>query len=525
MMLVRVKNMVKSIGIRDLFSIEEISIYEGNRIGLIGKNGTGKSTLLSMLSERVEEGSAACIGSLGYVKQLPEDNGRHLSGGERTLVQLQEVFGLPHSVLLLDEPTNNLDWKRIEWLEKQLLAFKGGMIISSHDRELLDRVCTEIWELENGKLTVYGGNYTYYEERKELEKQQYQFKYEQYMDEKRRLSDLYRRKKQQSESMDRPPSRMGSSEWRLHKDKAAGKRKKVERVSKVISEKLERLEKVEKPFDWNEVKMEMALQQPLHAKQAVVLKKLSKAFGRRLLYEIEYAKVKTGSKTALLGDNGTGKTTLLHQILSGEDGAEVAPLAKIGVLHQQLNAMPTEKTVLEYVKQGSTKPEHLIRIILGRLHFYEEAVHKSISVLSGGEKAKAGIAKLLASDCNMLCLDEPTNHLDIEAMQALETLLQEFEGTVLFISHDRRFVSNVADALLLIENQKVVSFTGSYGQYKESQKNSAAVSVEREEKMILENRLANVIGKLSMPEFSHEKEKWEQEYEHLLSRLKELMKW
>ncbi|MFC0521975.1 ribosomal protection-like ABC-F family protein [Pontibacillus salicampi] len=525
MRILHAHNIDYSIGERNVLSIKELSIHSGNRIGLVGKNGIGKSLLLHYLLGKTEETPAVqWNGSVHYFSQLDDIQSAEWnkqSGGEKTLRKLQHIFQEPADLLLLDEPTNNLDWHQIELLEQKLLQQKAAFVIVSHDRALLDTVCSTIWELDEGDVHVYNGNYSYYQEAKALQVRQQHEAFEAYTKEKKRLTERMRQKEQQAKGMNKPPARMGSSEWQLHKGKASGKKQKVERVTKVIQERIDRLDKVEKPFEWDKVTMGARNSSPIHRKHVLFAKEISKTLEGSPLYLIPSLKLKTGSKTALLGKNGSGKSTLLHQLLN-ERQDNWSAQATIGHFEQTLEALPAEESILQFTQANSTLPQHEIRIILGRLHFKEEEVHKPIGVLSGGERVKAALARLLTGDYNVLVLDEPTNHLDVEAIAALESLVVAYPGTILFVSHDRRFVSKTANHLWMLEKQQVTSYAGSLSSYQEYMDRDKAVSPLTEDKMRLENKLTELIGRLSAPEPKENIEDLEKQYAETLATLRSL---
>lgn len=516
-----------SIGDRTILDIKELTIHHRDRIGLIGKNGEGKSLLLNYLVGNTDETPIVdFFGSVGFFQQLNHhiefgDSWNHLSGGEKTQAKLDEIFHQNHDLLFLDEPTNNLDWNRIEDLEARLKAFKGAFLIVSHDRKLLDAVCTKIIDLNNGEITEYKGNFSDYEEAKNLKvKQQYE-EHESYLKEKKRLTDRMRQKEQQAKGMRKPPARMGNSEWQLYKNKAAGKQKKVERVSKVIQDRIDRLEKVDKPFEWDDIKMDYVLSEPIHRKQVLMAKKLTKTINERKLYEIESLKLPTGSKTAFIGPNGSGKTTLIQQLLSMDGEIDIPKQVKIGHFEQALEKLPEDKSVLEYVQKDSHLPQHLVRIILGRLRFFEEDVHKRIGVLSGGERVKTALAKLLTGDYNVLILDEPTNHLDLEAISALEGLIRDYPGTALYVTHDRRFVEKTADHLWILDKETVSMFSGSLQEWYKSLEQPTVVDEDSYDLMALETKLTELISRLSMPGPNDNMQLLEQQYEETLKRIQQ----
>ncbi|RIW35078.1 ABC transporter ATP-binding protein [Bacillus salacetis] len=525
MLLMRARNVQYTIGDKKFFDEKEINIYQGDKIGLIGKNGQGKSLLLKYLqglTDAVPEVEWYC--SSGYFEQLNQNiSDTYLSGGEMTIKKLNALFSETSGLMFLDEPSNNLDWERIEELQKRLKTFNGSFILASHDRSLLNAVCSKIWEIEEGKLIEYQGNYDDYLQEKERQKKEQEAKYEGYTKEKKRLQERYEQKKKQAQGMDKPPSRMGNSEWQLYKGKAAGKRAKVERVSTVIRERIDRMEKVEKPFEWDAVKMEYKLQTPIHRKTLLSAKDIEKWIDGNKLYQSSHLKLKTGSKTACIGRNGCGKTTLIRQLLQEDpEQVDIAQNVKAGYFEQTLENLPENSTILEYVTEGSTLPQHVIRIILARLRFYEEDVHKPIHVLSGGERVKISLAKLLVGDYNLLILDEPTNHVDLDTLQAMEGLLRDYPGTVLVISHDRAFLDNVADKLWRFQDGTITMFDGGLQQSEEWSRQPTKADENEEEILMLETKMTELISRLSIPSPSDDVSLIEGQYQEVLRQLKEL---
>ncbi|WP_186579236.1 ribosomal protection-like ABC-F family protein [Aquibacillus kalidii] len=516
-----------SIGDRTILDIANITIHQGDRIGLIGRNGQGKTSLIKALTNTLgEDFRVNWMGSWAHFEQLnraEEGVDHYLSGGEKTITKLNKVLENKPDVLLLDEPTNNLDWKRVKALEKELANYKGSILIVSHDRHLLDAVCNKIWELEDTKITEFNGNYSFYEAEKELQRRQQYEAHETYLKEKNRLEATIRQKQNQAKGMLKPPSRMGNSEWQLHKNYAKAKQKKVQNVSKVIQRKVEQLEKVEKPIEWDQVKMDFRPLTPIHRKTILMAKRLRMQIQDRLLYNISSLKLRTGSKTAILGENGSGKTTLINQLLTDLE-IDRAEQIKVAHFDQALEKLPENETVYAYVSKDSYLPQHIIRIILARLHLHGEAVNKRIGVLSGGERVKIAIAKLLVGDYNLLVLDEPTNHLDLDALKAVEGLIRDYQGTVLFVSHDRKFVQATATNLWILENKILDSFDGTVSEYEESLKVKKAPTDIGERILKLETKLTELLSRLSLSNPKDNKEELEAEYQRILKALQGLRK-
>lgn len=244
----------------------------------------------------------------------------------------------------------------------------------------------------------------------------------------------------------------------------------------------------------------------------------SGSFSKKTLWSKSTFSLKGGEKVALLGANGSGKTTLIHKLLNGDDAIQLSPALKIGYFSQDLSTLEASESILDNVKQDAVQSETLIRIILAQLQFRGDDVYKPVSVLSGGERVKVALAKLIVSDYNTLILDEPTNFLDIQAVEALEDLLAGYPGSILFVSHDRSFVNRTATKLWVIEDQKIQEFDGNLDKWEKARQKQPSVSSTEEELMRLENRIAEVLGSLSL-EFSEEKDR---EFKELLQKKKEL---
>ncbi|MFG6149581.1 ribosomal protection-like ABC-F family protein [Halobacillus sp. B23F22_1] len=510
----RAINIHYEIGDRTLLNIDELVVHQDDRIGLIGKNGQGKTLLFQyLMKELVETADVKVSGTIEWLKQLNNEENMIGSGGEITQQKIKRVFLAEPDVLLLDEPTNNLDIKHIHDVEEKLKLFNGAYIVISHDRDLLDHVCNQIWELQDGKLHYYRGSYTFYEHQKGIEKNQQIEEYEKYQKEKNRLQETIRNKQDQAGKMRKPPSRMSNSEWQLGKNKAAAKQKKVQRAGKTLEKKLERLSKVEKPFERNQLKMSFNQVEPIYHKYVMDAEDVEK----NGLYRISPLQLRSNSKTALLGANGCGKTTLLEQILNCKEAWKEN--ARVGIFQQNLTELPDDQTIYDYVSEGSLLRESDIRTVLARLHFYKNDVFKKVGHLSGGEKVKAALAKLLVGHYNVLFLDEPTNHLDVEARKALESLIQDYPGTVLYVTHDRRFIKETANQLWVMDNETVRTFDGTYEEWEMERDKPSSVSEEEYDTMALETKLTELISRLSMPSPREDLQLLEEEYEETLKKL------
>ncbi|WP_461183442.1 Vga family ABC-F type ribosomal protection protein [Virgibacillus kimchii] len=504
---------------RLLFDVEHLQIQSKDRIGLVGKNGSGKTTLLEVLagSKQVEEGNVSYHGTIELIPQL-KNTRTTKSGGEVTQEYINRSIAKKTDILLADEPTTNLDMEHIEKVENQFSKWQGAIVIVSHDREFLDSQCNLIWELEDGKLTVYKGNYSTYVLQKNLEIRKQENAYEQYVKKKKQLEKALIEKEQKAQRATKKPKNVSTSEAKITGAKPyfANKQKKLRKSAKAIETRLEKMEGVEKVKDTPPIKMNLPNEETFKGKIILHVENVSGKIKERLLWNETTFHVRGGDKIAILGKNGTGKTTLLKKIINEADGVTSSPVMKIGYFSQNLDVLDVNKSILKNVSETSIQDETFIRTVLARLHFYRDDVYKKVDVLSGGERVKVAFAKLFVSDINTLLLDEPTNFLDIEAVEALETLLKDYEGTALIVSHDRKFLENIALRILTIENKEISLFEGSYLEYKNYVPHKA--DPNEDELQVIETKISEVLSKLSIDP----SEQLDETFQHLIARKKEL---
>lgn len=531
--LLSASHIVQYFGERKILEFEKLNVYEGDRIGIVGVNGAGKTTLLNILSGELtpDEGTVIREVPVSYFKQFRERaeqvdpqksrelglsgklSRENLSGGEMTRLGLAAMKG-DSLLTFADEPTANLDADGVE-LCCQMLEQCPTLLLISHDRAVLDRLCTRIIEVKDGGLHFYTGNFTAYRQQREQAVKRQEFEYQQYRSEKSRLEEAARQRSQASQSVRKAPSRMGNSEARIHKREAVEKAEKFDNARKSILSRLEQLEVKEKPRETPLVRIDFSLTDPPANREVVTGTHIAFHYGENLIFENASFSLPKGSKTALVGPNGAGKTTLMELIRSGAPGIRMVPKAKIGYFKQSLDTLDLNKTVLENVMETSVQSEKTMRGILARLLIRREDVFKKAGVLSGGERVKLAFAKLFGSPANLLLLDEPTNFLDMPAIEALQKMVEEYEGTVLFVSHDRAFLDGCATRLLRIEDRKLLPFAGNLSDWEKKQ---AEPKPDRKmEKALLELRLAEVISRLSAPNCP-DKEELEKEFEHLIAQ-------
>lgn len=525
---ISVKELVKSFEVGatllDGFSFD---IHEGERVGIMGRNGCGKTTLFRLLTHELEPDSGTVFiapgKKLGLISQIPhypqgftaldvlktafaplralkeqmeameyrltasaprtlldeydrlsnaylvgggyeQDtqidkicNGlgiptamrdqafAQLSGGEKTRVNLARLLLEKTDILLLDEPTNHLDLKSVEWLEEYLLKFKGTVLTISHDRFFLDRVVQRIIEIQAGKAEFYGGNYTFYLGEKQA---RFNLQLRQYEQEQAKLKQLG---------------------FTVERMKGWGINNRVlYRRAMSIQHRMERIEKTERPTTERTMRAKFS-EKDFHGDEVLTVKNMAKRFGERTLFSGVELLVKGGERIALLGDNGTGKTTFLRVLLGEEPGEgriRFGPSVKTAYLPQVIHFSHPERTLYDTMLYEKNCTPQVARDRLGAFLFSGEDVFKTVGTLSGGEQSRLRLCMLMDEKINLLVLDEPTNHLDISSREWIEDALEEYEGTLIFVSHDRYFIEKFATRIWLLENGTIRDFPCGYAKYR-----------------------------------------------------------
>lgn len=531
-----------SFGTKKIFDIPSFRIYEGDHIGLVGENGAGKTTFLRALSGEIEPDSGHILRArpVSYIRQTGDNETQMfderigavfhtqasregLSGGEKTRRRIAAALSSRAHVLLADEPTTDLDAQGIDLLRKQLLSYQGALLLVSHDRSLLDAVCTSIAELRDGQLILFPGNYAAYCEERQRRMDFARFEYDQYRAEQARLRRAIQGKTEQASRVKKTPGRMGNSEARLHKRSSTEVIEKIARERKALESRISHIEQKERVRDDPAIRMALGGATPVVSRTILELRGLTMRIGGRTLLQSASARVPTGGTTALLGPNGCGKTSLIRRILRGDPCIRLAPGAKIGYFGQDhAEALDLDKSALDNVMAESVFPVSDARTVLARLGMTEDDIFKSVSLLSGGEKAKVSLARLMLSDVNFLLLDEPTNHLDIYTMEALEEMLAAYAGTILLVSHDERFVSAIASRLLLFENGALHAFEGSIEAYRASLSTDRSAEDAATSRTIIEMRMAALSARMAAPKKGDDPAKLNEEYFVLAKALRSM---
>ena len=391
---------------------------------------------------------------LGFQENEFSKEASTLSGGQKTRVSLGKLLLTKPDILLLDEPTNHLDLNSISWLETYLLNYPGAVFIVSHDRFFLNRVVTKVVEIDQGHLRMYDGNYKDYAEKK---RQLRDAQMKEYLNQQREIKH---------------------QEAVIEKLKSFNREKSIKRAES-REKMLDKIERIDKPMDSTQ-EMHFELNPScISGNDVLTVEHLTKRFETQTLFSDISFEIKRGEHVAIIGDNGTGKTTLLkilNQVLDADEGSfTLGSKVKIGYYDQEHHVLHDSKTIFEEISDDyPTLTNTQIRNTLAAFQFTADDVFKLIRDLSGGEKGRVSLAKLMLSEANFLILDEPTNHLDITSKEILEQALNDYTGTILYVSHDRYFINQTASRILELVNQTFVNYIGNYDYYLEKKEELTA---------------------------------------------------
>ena len=508
--------------------LKDVSFHleDKEKAAIVGINGSGKTTLLRCILgiEEADEGSIAFSKEkkMDYLAQqhadIETENEDYdtLSGGQKTRKRLEEILQEKPDLLILDEPTNHLDIGSIQWLEKVLKRYDGAVLLVSHDRYFLDRIVTKVIDLERGKVRMYQGNYSAYAEKK------------------RQLREA------EWKAFQNQQAEIKHQEAVIEKLKQFNREKSIKRAES-REKMLLKVERLEKPEELeNEMKLLFSPRES-SGNDVLMAKELGKSYDGKRLFSHGTFSLQKGEHVALIGDNGTGKTTLL-KILNGlvqadEGEFRLGSKVKIAYYDQEHAVLNMEKTLFDeiqdsYPDMNNTK----VRNVLAAFLFTGDDVYKRIQDLSGGEQGRVSLAKLMLSDANFLILDEPTNHLDIQGKEVLEEAIRNYEGTVLYVSHDRYFINKTATRIIELFSNRFDNYIGNYDYYIEKKEDVRAYgdlqqkdkepleAIDPEEAQRLEEKESKRLDWENQKELSAKKRKWQnalQKAEEKIAKLEE----
>lgn len=534
MVRVSIDNIKKRYLEKKILDIKHVTIKEGDKIGLIGPNGSGKTTLLNIIDGIVQPdtGSVEVKGSMAYFKQFATGeeikynklsselrihditNIETISGGENTKVRLSSILNEDRDIYLFDEPDANLDVSSRQKLMDKLMEIDTFVLIS-HDEHILNTCCNVIWNLDQGEIHVYEGNYQTFKELLRHEVLTKKHEYEKYVQEKKKLEEIYEKKVKAAKKIQKNIKTNSDTKARSFGSTGKsfdGKQKSLMKASKNVKKRMDHLEVKEDVKEVDKVKMSLHHINKIVAKNMISVENLSFSYPDKEIFRHCHFYITKGSKVAVVGDNGCGKTTLLNLLIAKNKAFYLAPNVKLGYIMQNFEDLKNDMTVYEAIKEKSIQSDAVNRTILNRMLFDQHDLKKRIAVLSGGEKMRVSIARLLVSDCNVLVLDEPTNYLDTYTVEALEGLLQEYEGNVIFVSHNVNFIDNIATDILFVKDKKIVSYHGKLSEYKEKKSDV--------QETLLEVRLLYISER--MKQASQVSGEMQQEYGEILTSLKKI---
>ena len=525
-MILNISNLSKSYVGQSVLKEVSFHLEEKEKAAIVGINGSGKTTLLRCILgiEEADEGGIAFSKDkkMAYLAQQHADMEQEdeeyesLSGGQKTKKRLEEILMEKPDLLILDEPTNHLDIGSIQWLEKVLKRYDGAVLLVSHDRYFLDKIVTKVIDLERGKARMYQGNYTEYVEKKKMIREAERKAYENQQAEIKHQEAVIEKLKQ------------------FNREKSI---KRAESREKLLS----KVERLEQPEDLqNEMRL-LFMPREASGNDVLIAKDLGKSFDGKRLFSHGTFSIQRGEHVAVIGDNGTGKTTLL-KILNGliqadEGEFRLGSKVKIAYYDQEHAVLHMEKTLFDEIQDTYPDMNNTrVRNVLAAFLFTGDDVYKRVGDLSGGERGRVSLAKLMLSDANFLILDEPTNHLDIQGKEVLEEAIRNYEGTVLYVSHDRYFINRTATRIMELFSNRFDNYIGNYDYYLEKKEDVRSYGdslqkdvvqntwVDPEELKKAQEKEAAKQDWASQKEFAAKKRKWEtslKKAEEEIARLEE----
>ncbi|GMQ61554.1 ribosomal protection-like ABC-F family protein [Vallitalea maricola] len=556
---------------KDRIILENINFHVemGDRIAIVGNNGAGKTTLANIITGNLNQDSGQLIWhkkniKIGYLHQstyytqgefnhmvitsdkigisdffhtsreLGVDNIEdyntlrleNLSGGEKTKLALAKIWAQKPEFLILDEPTNHMDYEGVRWLITNIKKYEGTIVIISHDRYFMDQVCNRVIEIEGGIANCYKGNYSAYytEKKKRYESQLHQYQVQE--KNKEAIKKEIIRLKQWSSKGHRDSTKKDG-----YKEKYRVRAKKKDKQVKSKIKKIEKLryEGIEKPQE--EQKITFQFNNNSKSNKVLEANNIGKRFDDKSLFENSSFYIKSKEKIGLYGRNGCGKTTLIKAILNEiklDDGEiYLSPSTKIAYLSQDVGEMNIDKTVIQFFDIDDYQVRGTLQTLLANMGFTKKMVNTKIKNLSVGEKTRVKIAYMIMMENNVLILDEPTNHLDLNSREMLEKTLGDYQGTIIIVSHDRYLLEKLCDKVLIFEDGKIYRKEDSFKEHMlklENRDKRCNKKVNQEKLIIVENRIAKILGELSLLNVQDERYTiLDEEFKLLIQEKKDLM--
>lgn len=481
--LIELKNITIECLDKEILTIERLAVHQFDRIGIVGKNGVGKSTLLKVLQGILQptKGNVQRLVESGYFEQIApptnqpidskiasqlhvRDQSDKRSGGEETRVKLAQLFSTYYEALIIDEPTTHLDSEGIQFFLDQMYHYYGALVLVSHNRKVLNELVTTIWEIIDGKVRIYSGNYDQYMEQKQHEKNVQMQAHEQYIKEKNRLEKAVQEKFAQAEKVIKA-GKMSKKEAhskanRMFETKSKGtSQKSMQRTAKAMETRLQQLHAIEAVEEERLIIFRQSKTSQLHNKFPVMADRFTLKVDNdcSLLNEVSF-QVPLNKTIAITGNNGVGKSTLLQAIYNKDPDLILSPKINMGYFRQMGYQFQKDETVLQFVMNRSDQNEAFLRTVLHSMQFTGTDLERNVKTLSGGEAIRLQLCQLFLGGHNVLLLDEPTNFLDIQALASLEKFVNGYQGTIMYISHDEQFIQHTADFIWHVNHKKITEY-------------------------------------------------------------------
>ncbi|WP_124057928.1 ribosomal protection-like ABC-F family protein [Vaginisenegalia massiliensis] len=487
---IKLQDIKKEFTDRVLFEADSLMIKRSERIGIVGRNGQGKSTLLKMIigEDNGYDGEIESHGRIEYVPQIKETS--TMSGGEQSMTLIQKAIHSHPDILMLDEPTSNLDVENLNLLIKWLKEYSATLIFVSHDRYLLNELVDNIWEIDRGKIYTYSGNYDDFQTMKQLKSKQQEVAYSEYQRKIKQLESEAQRRFEKASTFKKQKKNVSTSDYKVNSyaGKYDAQEKAMAKSAKALEKRIKKLNHVEAPVKERSFVFKEVGHLHRNASTLINLNEGKLFFENIYLFSYPPFKVTFGDKLSISGPNQAGKTSFLRAILSQTLKGYYSQHLNIGYFSQNFNVLDLNESLYNNVRKGSLQTDFVIKNILASLGFDNKVIYQKANVLSGGERVRLSFAKILLGNHNLLLLDEPTNYLDIDTLESIEGYIKNYPGSVILVSHDQTFVEATTNQHYFIDGGQLLSPV-----YREKNKNQV-----EQELLLLQFQLDEMIMKPEM---------------------------